>query len=248
MGLTVEPRCILAGNAGPFTLDGTRTYLVGIHDVVLIDPGPDVDSHIRAVLRATEDARSVRILLSHHHADHSGAVEAVANAREAQVLGTGHPRCEPLGEGDSVTTDQGHITVLETPGHSSEHLAFFWAEAKALFPGDLILGEGDTTWVGEYPGAVADYLESLERIRMVAPEVLYPAHGPEIRDVPRCLAAYEAHRRGRIDQVRSALMELPGASVVQLVEIVYGDTIPAGLEGAAQKSVEAVLDFLGAPE
>lgn len=244
----MEPRCILAGNPGPFTLDGTRTYLVGVHDVAIIDPGPDVESHIRAVIRAVETAQSVRILVTHHHDDHAGAVGAVAAALGAPVLGTGHPLCEPLRDGDRVETDQGDLAVLETPGHASRHLAFYWEDERAVFPGDVILGEGSTTWVGEYPGAVADYLESLDRIRATAPAVLYPTHGAMVLDAPACLDAYESHRRTRIEQVRGALAERPDASVLQLVDRVYGDTIPAGLESAARKSVEAIMDFLGASE
>lgn len=244
----MEPRCILAGNPGPFTLDGTRSYLVGVQKVAIIDPGPDVESHIRAVVRAVETAQSVRILVTHHHEDHAGAVDALAAALGAPVLGTGHPLCEPLQDGELIATDQGDLAVLETPGHASQHLAFYWEAAKAVFAGDVILGEGNTTWVGEYPGAVADYLGSLDRIRATAPEVIYPAHGALVLDATACLDAYEAHRRARIEQVRRALSELPGASVLQLVDRVYGNTIPAGLEGAARKSVEAILDFLESSE
>lgn len=244
----MEPRCILAGNPGPFSLDGTRTYIVGVQDIAIIDPGPNLESHIRAVVHAAEAARSVRILLTHHHGDHSGAVDAVAGALGAPVFGTGHAMCEAMHEGDRVSTDHGDLVVVNTPGHSNEHLAFHWTAARAVFPGDLVLGVGDTTWVGEYPGAVADYLGSLERLRAVDPEVLYPAHGPPVTDARTCLAAYEAHRRKRIEQVRSVITELRSASVSQIVEAVYRDAIPTGLEGAARKSVEAILDFLGTSE
>ena len=242
----MEPRCINAGNRGPFTLDGTRTYLVGSEVVAIIDPGPDVDSHVRAVVREAEGARQVTVLLTHGHQDHVGAAEAVAAALGAPIVGAGHAGAKALGDGDSVETDDGALLAVETPGHSRPHLAFHWPEAGALFPGDLILGEGETTWVGEYLGCVADYLASLARLREYAPEILYPAHGPPIEDVQGALDAYEAHRLDRIRQVEKIVSATPGITPEEVLERAYGDTIPAELEAAALKSVQVILHHLDA--
>ncbi|GMR13587.1 MAG: MBL fold metallo-hydrolase [Gemmatimonadota bacterium] len=237
----MEPRYINAGNRGPFTLDGTRTYFVGSDVVAIIDPGPDVEDHVRAVVREANGARRVVVLLTHGHPDHSGAAEAVASALGAPVLGVRHGAGTVLTDGEAVETDHGALVAIETPGHSKPHLSFHWPDAGAVFPGDLILGEGDTTWVGEYPGCVADYLASLARLRDLAPRVMYPAHGPSIEDVPGTLDAYEAHRHDRISQVEGIVSSRPGATPAEILGLVYGDTLEDGLRGAALKSVEALM-------
>ena len=98
--------------------------------------------------------------------------------------------------------------------------------------------------VGEYEGCVADYLESLERLRVVGFKTLYSGHGPAIEDPGATLDAFEAHRRGRIRQVADILTAKPGASAEELLTEVYGSTIPVGLEGAALQSLQAIREFL----
>ena len=241
----MRPRCVVADNPGPFTLDGTRTYLVGHKRVAIIDPGPDLESHVRAVVHEVADADRVCVLLTHGHADHAGAVGAVADALGAEIVGVGISAARAMGSGEVVETDQGRITSFDTPGHSREHVTFHWIEADAGFPGDVVLGKGETTWVGEYDGCVADYLESLDRLRAVGFKTLYPGHGPAIENPVATLDAFEAHRRERIRQVADILAVKPDATTDELLADVYGSTIPAGLQGAAFKSVQAVRDFLG---
>ena len=237
----MEPRYINAGNRGPFTLDGTRTYFIGSEVVAIIDPGPDVEDHVRAVVREAQGAQRAMVLLTHGHPDHAGAAQAVASALGAPVLGAGHGAGNALADGDAVETDHGALVAIETTGHSKPHLSFHWPDANALFPGDLILGEGDTTWVGEYPGCVADYLTSLARVRDLGPGVMYPTHGPPIDDVPGTLDAYEAHRHDRISQVGRVVSSLPDATAAEVFALVYGDTLPNGMRGAALESVEALM-------
>lgn len=233
-----------ADNPGPFTLEGTRTYLVGHERVVMIDPGPDLESHVRALLHAVAGAESVQILLTHGHDDHAGAVGRLSDALTAEVVGVGHPSARRLEPGEVIQTDVGRLVALDTPGHSREHVTFHWVEAGAAFPGDLVLGMGSTTWVGEYLGCVADYLDSLNRVRELECRVLYPAHGPAIEDPASTLDRFEEHRRVRIRQIREALAAHPEATSEQLVAMVYGSSIPEGLEKAARLGVEAILDFL----
>ncbi|RMH19880.1 MAG: MBL fold metallo-hydrolase [Gemmatimonadetes bacterium] len=241
----MRPRAVLADNPGPFTLSGTVTYVVGRRDVAVVDPGPDLERHRQRLVEAVADAERVRILLTHHHADHAGGAAALAAALGAPLLGEGHPDADPLPDGAAVETDQGRLVALATPGHAERHLCFHWPDARAVFVGDLVLGIGDTTWVGEYPGAVADYLASLARLRALEPAVLYPAHGPPLEDAAAAIDRYEAHRRERIAQVERALADVPSADVDELVRRVYGKRVPPGLEAAARASVRAILDFLG---
>lgn len=210
----------------------------------MIDPGPEESHHLAALRAALTDADSVTILLTHAHEDHAGGAAALGRALDAPIRGYG-PGAEPLRPDDEVHTDEGLLRPVETPGHARRHLAFHWPEGEAIFPGDLILGEGATTWVGAYPECVQDYLDSLGELRALAARVIYPAHGAPIDDPEAALERFEAHRRERIRQVEEALSERPRASVDDLVERIYGGDLSDGLGLAARKSVEAILHHLG---
>ncbi|MGH7340235.1 MAG: MBL fold metallo-hydrolase, partial [Candidatus Rokuibacteriota bacterium] len=175
-----QPRFLNAGNAGPFTLDGTRTYIVGRRTVAVIDAGPDLEPHVRALEAAVDEAESVAIVVTHGHPDHAPGARALAAALATDLWGPAGVDgvTRPLSDGDCVPTDEGELIAVDTPGHSRHHLGLHWPARRALFAGDLVLGKGDTVWVGEYPGCVADYLQSLERVRRLGVDVIYPAHGP----------------------------------------------------------------------
>ena len=244
--MTRHPRFLNAGNATPFTLDGTRTWLVGVRDVALIDPGPDVPEHVRALASAVAGARRVRVVLTHGHPDHAGGARSVADAVGAPILGPEGVDGidEALSDGESLETDEGVLVAVRTPGHARHHHCFHWAVRHALFAGDLLLGRGDTTWVGEYPGCVADYLASLERLRALDLAVVYPAHGAPIEDPAAALDRYRAHRLERIEQVRAALGQHPGADAEQLFDVVYGGGVPTSLRGAALASLSALVEHV----
>lgn len=234
-------RC--AGNAGPFTLDGTRTYRIGRRSAVVLDPGPDVDDHVRALVAWVKDAEEVRIVVTHGHGDHAGAAPRVARALGVPVMGPAGVDAvdAPLADGDAVVTDEGTLRAVDTPGHARHHLALHWEERAAVFVGDLMLGGGDTAWVGEYAGCVADYLDSLARVRTLGARVIYPTHGDPITDPEAALDRFEAHRRLRIRQVEEALRATPGASLEDLMRSVYGEGLPAGVAAAARSSLGALI-------
>jgi hydroxyacylglutathione hydrolase len=144
-----------------------------------------------------------------------------------------------------VETDAGALVAVATPGHAREHLCFHWPARAALFSGDLVLGEGDTTWVAGYPGCVADYLQSLETLRSLDLQRIYPTHGGPVDDVSACLDRYTQHRLARVAQVQAILSEFPGATRKELLGRVYGGLLPADLALAAQESLDALLDYLG---
>ncbi|MDX1568783.1 MAG: MBL fold metallo-hydrolase, partial [Longimicrobiales bacterium] len=188
-------RSLVAPNAGPFTLDGTRTYLVGGRRPAVIDPGPDSESHQRQVAEEVAGADEVTILLTHDHSDHAGGAERLSALLGVPVRGSGSGfGSESLEPGDVIGTDAGELVAIPTPGHASSHLSFHWPDGGAVFVGDLLLGQGNTTWVGAYPGCVADYLESLDRIEALEPDVLYPGHGPPVFQVSKTVERFRRHR------------------------------------------------------
>jgi glyoxylase-like metal-dependent hydrolase (beta-lactamase superfamily II) len=211
-----------------------------------------VDDHLRALCHALESAREIRILLTHGHSDHAGGARALAERTGADLFapvgylppeGSSFP-VHSLSNGDRIPTDQGDLVVLETPGHSRDHLAVRWPDADSVFVGDLVLGRGNTTWVGEYLGCVRDYLDSLEKVRVLGPSVLYPAHGPPIRNPQVVLARYRRHRLERLMQVQEAHARYPASDPRELAEFIYGEEIPKKLRNAAVQSVEAALFHL----
>lgn len=236
-----QPRILTAGNAGPFTLDGTRTYIVGIERLAVIDAGPALEAHMSALRQAVARATEVAFVVTHGHSDHAPAARMLAAELGMHVWGPvgvdGVTR--PLADGERVPTDDGALIAVDTPGHARHHIGLHWPAERAFFAGDLLLGAGDTVWVGEYPGCVADYLASLERVRALGVDVIHAAHGPAILDPDDAIDRFIAHRRTRIAQMQALLDERPGASAAELLEAIHGDALPEGLRRAAEKSVEA---------
>jgi len=219
---------------------------VGSSNIAVIDPGPDVEDHVRALAFAVEGADEVSIVLTHGHGDHAEAAPVLAEMIGARIYGPeGVDQVEVvLDDGDSVATDAGALVALHTPGHTPEHLSFAWPGRRALFVGDLFLGVGDTTWVAEYPGCVADYLRSLELVQGLDLTVMYPTHGPPLEDPAEAVERFGAHRRRRIEQARQAMASHPDADIEGLLDAVYGRELPKGLRGAARMSLSALVEYV----
>lgn len=232
---------LTAANPGPFTLTGTNTYVVGASRVAIIDPGPDLADHTEAVAARVALADSVVILLTHDHADHTGGTRALEQRLGVDAQGPGG--AVSVQDGDRFETDAGALVALSTPGHTKQHFCYHLAEQGALFVGDLLLGEGDTTWIGEYRGGVGDYLASLDLLAQTGPRILYPGHGPTIEDPLPRIDRFRKHRTARIDQVRQALSTSPESSLDELVALVYPE-LPTNLRSAARYSVQAIVDYL----
>jgi glyoxylase-like metal-dependent hydrolase (beta-lactamase superfamily II) len=215
----------------------------------VIDPGPDMESHVRALSVALESAEEARILLTHWHRDHAGAAIRLAERTGAVLMAppsfaVPERAVQGMREGERVPTDDGDLVVLEVPGHSRDHLAFHWVEEDAVFVGDLLLGRGSTTWIGEYPGCVRDYLDSLEKVEALGARTVYPAHGPVIIEPSVVIERFRAHRLARVEEVRAARAQHPAARPEELAAIIYGGEIPERLAKAAVASVEATLFHL----
>jgi glyoxylase-like metal-dependent hydrolase (beta-lactamase superfamily II) len=199
---------------------------------------------VTALALMVAGAESVTVVVTHEHDDHADAAFPLAKLTGGSVVGL-TPGARHLVDGDRVSTDVGELVAVDTPGHCPDHLCFHWPERAGLFAGDLVIGSGDTTWVAGYPGAVRDYLASIERIRSLGLSKIYPAHGEPIEDVAQRLDRFESHRRKRIEQVSRVLEKNPAATRREIMAEVYGDTIPKGLERAAIASMDAILDYLG---
>lgn len=235
-------RLIRANNPSVYTLDGTNTYLVGSRSCVVIDPGPDDEAHLEAVLDEAGDVALV--VLTHTHPDHAAGAErfaAMARAPLAAFTGGVCGGASSIADGDAILGPGVEMRAMHTPGHASDHLCFYLPDEKALFSGDHVLGRG-TSVIAHPDGNLTDYLASLHRARTVGAARIYPGHGPTVEDPAAVLDWYLAHRAQRQDQIRAALAS--GArTVTDIVAAVYPD-LDASLEWAAGKSVRAHLDKL----
>lgn len=227
-------RRIVAPNAGPMTGAGSNTYLVGVDEIVVIDPGPDVASHVDAIVGCGGD-RIRWIALTHSHDDHAGGAPALAAATGAAVLAFG-----AIGEGFELEGTEFRLEALHTPGHSPDHLCFLLEEERMLFSGDTVI-DGSTVVIAPPLGDMAAYIASLERLsgRRLRLRTIAPGHGHLIDDPASLLAEYLAHRLAREAQVLAAL-EAGATTVDQLAAAIYVDLAPA-LHGAATATVHAHL-------
>jgi glyoxylase-like metal-dependent hydrolase (beta-lactamase superfamily II) len=252
---TERALCVLAPNPSPMTLDGTNTWVVsepGSGCVVVIDPGPDDEGHLRRVLEAAEagDRRVARIVLTHGHDDHSGGAVRFAELSGAPVaaLDPAHRLgSEGLADGDVLTAAGCELRVIGTPGHSPDSVSLLLAADGALLTGDTVLGRG-TTVIGQ-DGGLSDYLRTLDELRALADSAglrtLLPGHGPLLDDPAGVLDYYIAHRRERLEAIRAALAA--GARTpAEVVAIVYAD-VDRALWPAAEASVRAQLAYLRSP-
>lgn len=243
--------CVLAPNPSAMTLDGTNTWVLGESGVVvLVDPGPADQEHLAAVRGALQrrELRPELILLTHGHADHSEGSVLFAEEFGVPVRAL-DPRhrygTQGLVDGDVVEVGEVVLEVIATPGHSSDSLTFYLPDQQAVLTGDTLLGRG-TTVVAWPDGSLADYLSSLARLRELAESreltQVLPGHGPALPDPGGLLADYLAHRRERLEQVRSAVAA--GArSVTDVVEMVY-QPLPPGVYRAAMASAAAQWEYL----
>ena len=99
-------RRITADNPGKFTFRGTGTYIVGHGKVAIIDPGPDDDAHIQALLHAVRGEEVTHILITHTHIDHSPATRAVKEATGATVYAFGSHPAESKESADQEQPDE----------------------------------------------------------------------------------------------------------------------------------------------
>ena len=231
-------RRVVAPNPGPYTGPGTNTWLIDAGPVaVVIDPGPDDDGHLASIDRALKGSTVAVVLVTHSHPDHLPLAERLAARHKASVR-----RFPELADGDVVRAGSLNITALHTPGHSSDHLAFWLPADRALFTGDLVLGRGSS--MVTYPeGDVAAYLRSLTRLVALNPAILFPGHWDPVTEAVPKLEEYRAHRLDRETQVRAALARGSG-TLGELTRRVYGTELGDELMRAAEMTTRAHLQKL----
>jgi len=245
---------VLGCNPGPMTLQGTNTYLVGTGSSrLLVDSGEGGrDEWLKGLqgILQEEKCRVGSLLLTHWHNDHVGGAKEVVEMSESPVEVLKWPRREAkepnaldgiavvkLEDAAEVGVEGARLTVLHTPGHTSDHVVLHLKEENAVFTGDCILGEGTAVFE-----SLHQYMKSLEVILALKPSRLYPGHGPVVDDPVPKIEFYINHRNEREQQILSQISHVPCSSM-DIVKVVYKDT-PEQLHGAANINVNHHLDKL----
>lgn len=204
-------RVIPGQNPGLRTGRGTNTYLLGAERLILIDIGAGMAAYDPLLREAVEDSkgRVSLILVTHGHRDHVGGVGGVKrmypDATARKFPGNEPPSSfSPIADGELIRRDGITLQAIHTPGHAADHLCFYWMEGRALFSGDLVLGQG-TAVIPRNGGSLTDYMESLERLRSLDLRRIYPGHGPVILDPSAKITEDIEHRRMRERQLLEAL-------------------------------------------
>lgn len=156
----------------------SNNYIWAIHDnqrCVLVDPG-EAPGALEFLER--RGLCLTGLLLTHHHADHVGGVDTIRARHPAPAWGPNDPRMPDgitaVGEDDRVEIAELGIAfrVVETPGHTSSHIAFYgqgW-----LFCGDTLFSAGCGRL---FEGTPEQMQKSLDKLAQLPPDTaVYCAH------------------------------------------------------------------------
>jgi len=243
---------ITASNGSVFTGQGTNSYLIGIDDITLVDPGPKIDAHLSNLLELGKN-KIKRILVTHTHPDHSPGAKVLAEKLKIPLMGrlvakddsrqdrTFKPD-QVLNHGDIIKTDEYTIEVIHTPGHASNHLCYLIAEEETMLTGDHIMN-GSTVVIAHPDGSMRQYLDSLTLLKNYKFNRIGPGHGDFLGDPFAVVDWIIAHRLERESKVVEKLQLISPCNSNTLVKEVYDD-VDERLHPIALWSLEAHLTKL----
>jgi glyoxylase-like metal-dependent hydrolase (beta-lactamase superfamily II) len=255
-------RRIVCNNPSPFTFKGTNLYVIGEGKVAVADPGPASGEQLDVLCDALKGETITHILVTHCHADHSGAADALKARTSAPTLGmprgAGAPSAGakgpsgrsfvvpvafdiPLQHGSRIKGDGWELQAIHTPGHAPDHLCFYMPRENVLFSGDHVMG-WNTSVIAPPEGNMGDYMRSLDFLIERREAAYYPGHGAPVHEPQRFVKALIFHRRWReleiIDALRSDL-----GTIGEMVPRIYSGLDPS-LTPAAALAVFAHLEYM----
>lgn len=257
--ITPLVRRMVAPNGSPFTYTGTCTYIVGKDKVAIIDPGPDNEAHVQALLRAVAGQSVDHIVITHTHKDHSPASRALQQATGAKIVGcaafvpakdrprggldsshdTDYTPDEEMFDGDALHGAGFTLQAIATPGHASNHLAFALREENTVFSGDHVMA-WSTSIVAPPDGSMQDYMRSLDKLLVREDSLYWPGHGDAVEEPQAYVNGLVHHRKLREAAIRLRIEagDSDIATMVANIYVGYDDK----LQRAAALSVLAHLE------
>jgi len=222
--LSPMARRILAMNPGPRTGLGTNTYMVGIDEIAVIDPGPADQGHLDAIIGCGGDL--IRwILVTNNDPEHAGAVPELAKQTGAKVMAMCELDCNVdvvLEDGQQLVGTEFRLTTKHLPGPSALNVGFMLEEERMLISGDLIV-DGPSVGLNAPPeGDMAAYLTSLESLKKLRLKRIAPAHGYVIEEPKPMVQEYIDHRLAR----EAAILKALGSETMRVEDVVaavYGE-------------------------
>lgn len=275
----LEPalRLVRANNPSPMTYTGTNTYLLGEHQIAVIDPGPDDPAHLEAILAAVpRGAEITHIFVTHSHRDHSPLARALAARTGAPIYAMGDslagrsaimselaasglmgggegvdPDFEPdigLSDGDVIECHDWKIEALWTPGHFGNHVSF--ETRDIIFTGDHVMGWASSL-ISPPDGDLTRFMSSCAKLQTRSARIFHAGHGDPIADPAARLDWLISHRNARTQQIVEALGAGP-ATPASLTRAIYTDVdqrlLPAAERNVLAHLIDLVQRDLAVPE
>ncbi len=142
---------------------------------IIVDPG---DAQPVLQYLQQQQLQLCAILVTHWHGDHtSGIAELVQAYPSCQVYGAAHekiPSTHLINAESNLTIAELDFQVIQVPGHTLEHIAFYQADNRWLFPGDTLFSAG----CGRvFEGSYQQMFNSLQKLASLPPQTqIFPAH------------------------------------------------------------------------
>lgn len=259
--ITFRPNYICFPVRTPTRPPATHTCCYVVHtskEMLIFDPGSPYEDEQQALAACVDEmiaaGRQVReIVLTHHHPDHVGGVNALKSHLGGNVPVAAHRETANIfnevgrfiEDGEIITLDgkpQLQLQAMHTPGHARGHLCFHDAQRGVLITGDNIVGFGSVL-IDPVDGNMRDYLNSLQRMRSLPNlSVLFGGHGPAVATPYKKIDEYIAHRLEREQNILKAVQN-GFTDPKEIVNQVYTDVSPKAY-AMAERAVMAHLQKL----
>jgi len=150
-----------------------------------------------------------------------------------------------LFDGQEFTTSSTSLRVLHTPGHTRDSICLLIPEDRALYTADTVLGQG-TTIFEDLKIYIASLRKMLDCHESHSYDILYPGHGPVVKEGTKVIDAYINHRLEREAQVLEVLQSIPppaednaekAAWTTQTIVSKVYQTYPESLQAIASQSI-----------
>lgn len=268
----LEPglRVLLAPNPSPMTHWGTNTYLLGHKDITVVDPGPDSNAHLEAILAALQPGQAIsQIVVTHSHKDHSPLAAPLKARTGAEVIAFGDSnsgrsdamtalaKTGELGGGEGVDesfapdrlvsdreriiVEDTELKVIHTPGHMGNHICL--ASEDICFTGDHIMGWASSL-VSPPDGDLTDFMASCQALAQTDWRRFYSGHGAPMNEPNARLQWLISHRKSRETEILAQL-ERAASDASGLARRIYQDVNPKLLPAAERNVLAHLVDLYG---